>query len=538
MSPARVKNEVVVVVVIAAVAAVVAAATAAVAVAATAAVAAVVAAVVAVVAVVAAAVVAAAIAAVAAAATDPDFRRQKTFEAVCLEGFSLSSIIMTSLPENIISRYSARTPNSRSLTERACRVLPGGDTRTGVYYVPYPTFMSSGSGAYLTDVDGNRYLDLLNNFTSLVHGHAHPALVEAARARLPLGSAYASPLAGQVELAETICARVPGVEQLRFANSGTEATMLAVRAARAFTGRSGILKMRGAYHGSHDLAAATADPDADLGIPDGLRQNIYFAPFNDLRAVQQILARHASRIAAILLEPVPNAGGIPIPYQNYLSGLRTLADQYNVLLIFDEVVTLRLNEGGYQNIAGVTPDLTAMGKIIGGGFAVGAFGGKREIMRLFDPSEKRHITHSGTFNGHSVTMAAGKVSLQLLDRAAIERINSLGDHLAQGFDDAFHEAGIRGSTTHVGSLVQVHWRQGEISNMDDVSEGFRAAGDVPSLFHLAMLERGIFAAARGEYNISTVMNEPQVDHAIGVFNEALHELKPYIAEKYSTLLAQ
>lgn len=182
---------------------------------------------------------------------------------------------MKTIPEQITARYIERTPKSQAMTERAHRVLPGGDTRTGVYFAPYPAFMVQGSGSYLTDLDGNRYLDFLNNYTSLVHGHAHPALIQAAREQLPNGSVYASPMVKQVELAELICDRVPSVEMLRFCNSGTEATMLAVRAARGFTGRSGILKMRGAYHGSHDLAAATADPEADRGIPDGLRQNIF-----------------------------------------------------------------------------------------------------------------------------------------------------------------------------------------------------------------------------------------------------------------------
>jgi glutamate-1-semialdehyde 2,1-aminomutase len=207
-------------------------------------------------------------------------------------------------------------------------------------------------------------------------------------------------------------------------------------------------------------------------------------------------------------------------------------------LIFDEVVTLRLNEGGYQKIAGVTPDLTALGKIIGGGFAVGAFGGAAEIMGQFDPARPGHIPHSGTFNGHTVTMAAGIASLQTLSQPEIDRINVLGDRLASGFDEAFTEAGLAGKTTHVGSLVQVHWRTGEIANMGDVSDGFRAAGDLPYLLHLAMLNRGIYSAARGEYNISTVVADTQVEQVITAFNESLHELKPYIAAQYPALIVR
>lgn len=443
---------------------------------------------------------------------------------------------MSNIPQTIINRYLSRTPKSQALNERARLVLPGGDTRTGTFYAPYSTYMVEGHGGILTDADGNRYLDFLNNFTSLVHGHAHPELVQAAQEQLPHGTAFASPMTKQIELAEMLCARVPSVEMVRFANSGTEATMLAIRAARAFTNKSGIVKMRGAYHGSHDLAAATADPEADRGIPDGVRKDVFFAPFNDLDAVKGILEQHASEIAAIIVEPVPNAGGLPLPRPGYLSGLRQLADRYGVLLIFDEVITLRLSEGGYQEHVGVKPDLTAMGKIIGGGFPVGAIGGKREIMLQFDPGRKDKISHSGTFNGNNMTMAAGAASLRLLDRPAIERINALGQMLAKGFDDAFEEAEISGGTTCSGSLVQVHWRRGEIANMDDVSEGFRAAGDLPLLSHLGLMNRGIFGAARGEYNISTVMTETEVDRAVSAFNETLHELRPYVAEKYPALI--
>lgn len=438
----------------------------------------------------------------------------------------------------IFARFVARTPKSQALDERARRVMPGGDTRTGVYYAPYPAYMVQGNGKYLTDIDGNQYLDLLNNFTSLVHGHAHPALVEAAMGKIPQGTAFASPMLPQLELAETIVARVPGVDMVRFCNSGTEATMLALRAARAYTRRSGAIKMIGGYHGSHDFAAATADPEADRGIAEGPRRDIYFATFNDLDSVESILQEHAHEIAGILVEPVPNAGGLPLPRENYLQGLRALADKYKVLLIFDEVITLRLSEGGFQKIAGVTPDITAMGKIIGGGFPVGAFGGKREIMQMFDPRDKNRITHSGTFNGNNATMAAGLASLKLLDQTAIDRINALGQSLAQGFDEAFQEAGIVGRTTSYGSLVQVHWQRGEISNMQDVARGHKQAGDIPYLMHLELANRGVFGAVRGEFNTSTVLTQADVTYAVTVFNETLHYLKPYVAETNPALIVK
>lgn len=438
----------------------------------------------------------------------------------------------------IVARYVARTSKSQALNARARRVMPGGDTRTGVYYAPYPAFMAQGDGKYLTDIDGNQYLDLLNNFTSLVHGHAHPALLAAARENISHGVAFAAPLRSQLELAEMIVSRVPSIEMARFCNSGTEATMLALRAARAYTRRSGMIKMIGGYHGSHDFAAATMDAEADRGLAEGMRRDIYFATFNDLDSVEAIFQAQAGKIAGILVEPIPNAGGLPLPRENYLAGLRALADKHKALLIFDEVVTLRLSEGGYQQIANVTPDLTALGKIIGGGFPVGAFGGRRDIMRMFDPRAKNRIPHSGTFNGNNATMAAGLASLRLLDQSAIARINALGQALAQGFDDAFQEAGIAGQTTWYGSLIQTHWQRGEIANMQTAARGHQRAQDLPYLLHLELANRGIFCAARGEFNTSTVLTPADVNHAVMIFSETLHYLKPYIAETNPALLVK
>lgn len=431
---------------------------------------------------------------------------------------------------HILDAFRSRTKKSAILNQRAQAVLPGGDTRSGVFFSPYPVYMTHGAGTQVTDVDGNVYLDFLNNYTSLVHGHAHPTLLAAAREQLPHGSVYASPLTGQIELAELICTRVPGVQLLRFTHSGSEATGMAMRAARAYTGRDDIIRMSGSYHGSHDWAGASCDPDRDRGIAAGIHQHIHWVPYNDLVEAERALEAHSATTAAIVLEPVPNSGGIPVPLPGYLSGLRALADRFNVLLVFDEVVTLRLHEGGYQKLSGVTPDLTAMGKIIGGGYAVGAFGGRREIMQQYDPRTPGAIMQSGTFNGHAITTAAGMASLRLLDQPAIDRINALGDRLAQGFDEAFVEAGIPGKTSHVGSLIQVHWHAGPVNNMEEIGAGFAAVGQLPYMHHLALMNRGLFSAARGEFCISTVMESTDIDRAVMLFSEALQDVKPLAAQ--------
>lgn len=252
--------------------------------------------------------------------------------------------------------------------------------------------------------------------------------------------------------------------------------------------------------------------------------------FNDLEATEAILKAHHQEIAAIILEPMPGAGGLTPPQPGYLQGIRALADRYNVLLIFDEVITFRLSLGGLQRIAEVEPDLTALGKIIGGGFPVGAFGGKREIMAQFDPAHPKTISHSGTFNGHNVVMAAGSATLQHLPQTAIDQINGLGDRLREGFNRAFQEAGIKGQATGLGSLVQVHWREGQILSPADTLLGLKDAAQLPQLLHLEMMNRGIYSASRGMFITSTAMTGKEIDQAIAAFSSALNTLKPYIVE--------
>ena len=362
----------------------------------------------------------------------------------------------------------SRTPISRELDARARRSLPGGDTRWATYYQPYPAYMVRGEGCTLTDADGNQYLDFQNNYTSLVHGHAHPAITAAIQQQAANSVVYGAPAAQQFELADLITSRLPGVDQLRFTNSGTEANMMAMRAARAFTGKPVILKMDGGYHGSHDMAEVNITPDlsgsrlpvprveAD-GVPDAVLGAVAVARFNDLESVDEVLNTHAGQVAAIITEPLMNTAGIILPDEGFLAGLRALADRYGALLIFDEVVTMRLHAGGYQGKSGVLPDLTALGKLIGGGLPIGAFGGRADIMSLYDPARPNGFHHSGTFNGNPLTMAAGIASVNALTPQAIAHINQLGATLRKGMDEAFAEAGIHGHTTGEGSLAYVHW---------------------------------------------------------------------------------
>jgi len=452
------------------------------------------------------------------------------------------------ISRKILDRYKEKTPDSMAHHEKAGAYLPGGDTRSATYFSPYPVYMEKGRGCRLYDADGNEYLDMLGNYTSLIHGHAQPAIVEAIREQALKGTVFGAAGAIQYRHAEHLCSRIPSMDTIRYCNSGTEATLFVIRAARAFTGRDGIIKIDGGYHGGHDLAEVNniADIETDgppraclhAGIPASVLQDVRVVPFNDLAAAASVLENDADRIAAIIVEPVLGAGGVIPPQHGYLAGLRELADRFRVLLIFDEVITLRLSTGGMQELTGVMPDLTSLGKLIGGGLPTGAFGGKAEIMAIFDPAHPQAITHSGTFNAANMVMAAGLCALNALDQPTIDRINSLGEQLRTGFQDAFIKAGIRGQVTGIGSLNQVHWCGAPPQNARDTARAMADAGKLPGLLHLELINRGIYSAKRGMFIISTPMSEVEIDKTVAAFAGALDLLKPYIAARHPQLVAE
>ena len=452
---------------------------------------------------------------------------------------------------DIEERYKQKTPKSAEHNARAKHRLPGGDTRTATFYQPYPVYMIKGKGCNLFDIDGNQYIDMLNNYTSLIHGHAHPKIIEAARAQLENGSVFGSATEIQYMHAEHLCARVPSLDLIRYGNSGTEGTMFAMRAARAFTGKDMFVKMDGGYHGSHDFIEVNVFPGSgteqgadglpvrhvEPGAPKSVLEDMLVVPFNDLNALETQLKKYDGKIAAVILEPMLGALGMVAPQAGYLKGLKELTERHGVLLIFDEVITFRISTGGIQKSEGVTPDLTAMGKIIGGGFPVGAFGGRKDIMALFDPNQPNAVFHSGTFNGTDVIMAAGLATLELYDQSAVDQVNALGGKLRNGVNQAFKKAGITGQATGLGSLAQIHWRLGEIANALDSAEGFFLAGDLPRFLHLELMNRGFYSANRGMLAISTAMDETIVDKFLEAFAGALEMLKPYVVEKAPHLLA-
>jgi glutamate-1-semialdehyde 2,1-aminomutase len=454
----------------------------------------------------------------------------------------MATKVSDEINKTVMDRYRERTRQSMEYDAQAKKHLPGGDTRAVTYYMPYPAYMVTGKGCRLYDCDGNEYIDFINNFTSLIHGHAHPDIVAAASEQLSKGTVLGSPAVVQSEHARLLCERIPGMDQVRYCNSGTEATLHVIRAARAFAGKDVIVKMDGGYHGSHDAAEVNITPDLwsstglptthldAQGVPASVLGDIMVVPFNDLEAAETVLKENKDRIAAIIMEPMLGSLGMVPPQPGYLEGMRELADKYEVLLIFDEVITFRLCTGGLQALYDVNPDLTALGKLIGGGFPVGAFGGRKDIMARFDPAHPQTMMHSGTFNGNNITMAAGVAALRAYDHNAVDTVNKLGDKLRNGFNEVFKKVSIKGQATGMGSLVHVHWTDEDITNAKDYAMGLISAAELPKLLHLEMMNRGIFSAFRGMFCTSTPMTDAEVDKAIESFQNTLELLKPYAAE--------
>lgn len=434
--------------------------------------------------------------------------------------------------------YCSKTQKSKAAFERAQNSLAGGECRSIACFDPYPFTMDYGEGCRIHDLDGNIYIDFLNNYTSLIHGHAHPALTEAIAKAAAKGTACPAGIQEQVELAEIICGRMEHVERVRFCNSGTEATMFAVRAARAFKKRDGVVKMLGGYHGTHDIVEFSVSPKIapgmDLtkpianepGVPNSVGETVYIARYNSLEDVEAILKEHAADIACILVEPFLGTTGMIPAKPGYLQGLRTLADQYDVLLVIDEVQSFRLSTGGAQKKFGVRADLCSFGKIIGGGLAVGGFGGRADIMNLYDHySNDFPLKQSGTFNGNRPTMAGGIAAMKLLDEAAFEKLEMLGTRLESGINKAIAAHNVNMSVTREGSLMNIHFVK---EAPYDYETAYADKTPVSPLWYLTMLNGGIFPAPRGLFVISTVMTEEEIDRAIQVFDHSLDVIAPYL----------
>jgi glutamate-1-semialdehyde 2,1-aminomutase len=433
-------------------------------------------------------------------------------------------------PSSVEERYQQSAPKSSQLFERATRSLPGGNTRTTIFVEPYPYYFDHGAGCRIYDVDGNVRIDFVNNYTSLILGHAHPKVIAAVERQLHRGTSAAAPSELEVRLAETIKSRLPSVDHLRFSNSGTEATMHAIRAARAYTGREMIAKFEGSYHGTHDYAAVDVSAAGAIGagaqtknagIPAAVAATVVVLPLNDREAVERIVAQNRAQLAAIIIEPVIGSGGILVPEDGFLQFLRDLTRRWDILLIFDEVIAFRIAYHGAQGRFGVAPDLTTLGKIIGGGFPVGAFGGRADIMALFDPRRPNHIGHGGTFNAHPIAMAGGLATLDEMTPDAYERLDELGADLRSKLLTLFTGLGIPAQVNQIGSLFNIHFSDQPISDYPAVLASDR---QLVRDLSMAALNHGIALTGRGMGCLSTPMGFAEIDAFVEAARLSLADL--------------
>ncbi len=399
----------------------------------------------------------------------------------------------------VYATYQAATPKSAQAQQRAERFLPGGNSRQAGYWPPYPLTIERGEGAHIIDADGRRYIDLTNNYTSLIHGHAYPPVVAAATKQIAEGTAWSANNPAQSDLAEAILARTPGMERVRFTNSGTEAANLALIMARQITGRYKILMARYGYHGSL--------LEFEVGAFDLQGPATKVATYNDAASFAEMLDRYGDEIAAVFLEPVMGAGGVVVGERQFLIDVREAAHKAGALFILDEVISFRLAMGGRQTEIEVSPDLTMLGKLIGGGFPVGAVGGKAEHFAMFDPADLK-AWHSGTFNANPVTMRAGAVALRDFTQEKIDAMAGLAERLEAKLRASARNHGLPLSVNRCGSLLNIF-----LTETAPAATLLREDQEAITKFHIAAMNHGVFVAARGMMALSTVMNEALIDDA-------------------------
>jgi glutamate-1-semialdehyde 2,1-aminomutase len=439
-------------------------------------------------------------------------------------------------PEDV---YRHTTPASRALHERAVKAMPGGTTRTTTYFAPYPLYIDRGEGCRIWDLDGTERIDMLGNYTAMILGHSHPKVVEAIRKQAARGTAFAAANPIEVELATLLCDRIPSLDLVRFCNSGTEATMFAMRLARAFTGRPKIARIEGGYHGTHDYAEVSTHPVPDdagpadrptarpdsIGTPQWALDGTVILPFNNPDAAERILREegHRDQVAAVILEPIIGAGGVIAATSEFIERLRSVTGELGMLLIFDEVISLRVAPGGAQQLYGVTPDLTTMGKIIGGGLPVAAFGGRADIMELMDPRREPNLPQGGTYNGNPLGMAAGVAAMKELTPDVYNDLNRKGARVKDQLTEVFASHGMPAQVNCAGSLLAIHFTDVPVT---DYRTKATANSAVTHDFFLALVNHGVLMAPRAMGALSTPMAEHDIQEFVDAVDAVMAEQLP------------
>lgn len=430
---------------------------------------------------------------------------------------------------------------SKEIYKQACNVIPGGVSRNTVFRQPHPYYVANASGCYVTDIDGVQRIDFANNMASLIHGHAHPAIVNAVIDQLQKGTAYTMATEAEVVFAQLLCDRVPGFEKIRFVNSGTEAVMTMIKASRAYTDRPKIAKAEGAYHGTYDFAevSQTANPSnwgninkpnsvpLANGTPHGVLNDVVIFPYNDIERTIAILDRQANKIACVLIDPVPHRVGLLQGTNEFVEALHKWTRANGALLVFDEVVTLRVNYGGAQEKYSVRPDLTALGKMIGGGFPVGALVGRSDVMKVLDPRESKLLfPHSGTFSANPITMTAGRVAMELFDKEAILKLNILTQKAINQIEEAIRIADVPVSITGAGSMFRIHLRATPPTTYREAYQTKETAALINALIDYLFFTEKIMMVNTCACMFSTVLTQKEVDKLAEAMLNGFRFIKP------------
>ena len=419
------------------------------------------------------------------------------------------------------SRFAAANPKSGAAYAEACVSMPGGNTRTVLFYPPYPLMLARGEGCRLYDIDGHEYVDFQVEQTAGIYGHSEPIILNAIRDALSEGITLGGPTEREARLANLFQQRFPAIDLVRFTNSGTEANLLALSTARVVTGREKLIGFRGSYHGSVASFGAYGN---SLNVPFPWT----FCRYNDIDGVRATIREMASELAAVILEPMTGSGGCIPASPEFIAMLREETEKAGSYLIFDEVMTSRLSPGGLHGAWDVKPDLVTFGKYLGGGLTFGAFGGRADIMERFDPRRPDALAHAGTFNNNVLTLSAAIAGLeQVYTPDVAARLNASGDKLRQRLGGVLTDHGIAGQVTGIGSMMMIHLTSETLTGPEDSA---KVSGDLRGLIHLAMIERGYYMARRNMIVLSLPMTDKETDGLVAAFEDAVVQYKDVLPQ--------